>query len=53
MYIVFLFRDDTAEMMGVMKDENVPCLILSAGLGDLILEILKHFKVNHDNVKVR
>lgn len=46
------FRDDTAEMMGVMKDNSVPCLILSAGLGDLIMEILKHFKVNHDNVKV-
>ena len=46
------FRDDTDKMMSALQEDQVPCLILSAGLGDLILAILKHFKVDHPNVKV-
>ena len=46
------FRDDTDKMMSALEEDKVPCLILSAGLGDLILEILKHFRVDHPNVKV-
>jgi len=45
-------RDDTDKMMSELHKQKVPCLILSAGLGDLILELLKHFQVFHDNVKV-
>eukprot|EP00088_Acartia_fossae_P020169 TRINITY_DN21822_c0_g3_i1.p1 TRINITY_DN21822_c0_g3~~TRINITY_DN21822_c0_g3_i1.p1 ORF type:complete len:299 (-),score=49.93 TRINITY_DN21822_c0_g3_i1:541-1437(-) len=45
-------RDDTDVMLSSLQEHNVPCLILSAGLGDLILELLKHFKVYHENVKV-
>lgn len=45
-------RDDTDKLMTSLDEMNVPCLILSAGLGDLIVEILKHFELMHANTKV-
>lgn len=46
------FRDDTDTMLDLLNQEGVPVLILSAGLGDLLVEIMKHFSVFHDNTKV-
>lgn len=45
-------RDRTETMMTNLNSAKVPCLVLSAGLGDLILELLRHFKVFHENTKV-
>merc|ERR1719187_1029520 len=42
-------RDDTALMLDRLNQANVPVLVLSAGLGDLIHEIMTHFGVLHDN----
>jgi hypothetical protein len=38
-------RDGTDELMTGLEKQEVPVLILSAGLGDLIKEILTYFKV--------
>ena len=40
-----MHRDGTDELMTRLERDDVPVLILSAGLGDLIKEILKYFKV--------
>lgn len=42
-------RDDTDVMLKLLAEHKVPVLVLSAGLGDLIHEIMSHFKVLHDN----
>jgi len=42
-------RDDTALMLNRLNQANIPVLVLSAGLGDLIHEIMTHFGVLHDN----
>ena len=42
-------RDDTALMLGRLNKANIPVLVLSAGLGDLIHEIMSHFGVLHDS----
>lgn len=46
------FRDGTDQMMKTLAGWDVPVLILSAGLGDLLVEVLKKFEVLTDNVKV-
>lgn len=47
------FRDRTDEMLNKLTESNVPLLVLSAGLGDLVVEILKHFDLMHaSNTKV-
>lgn len=46
------FRDGTDTMMNLLDEKKVPMLILSAGLGNLVVEVLKHFKLLHNNVKV-
>lgn len=46
------FRDGARELIEGLEKSSVPLLILSAGLGDLVLEILKHQNVYSDNVKV-
>merc|ERR1719273_85994 len=40
------------KMMNELLKNNVPVLVLSAGLGDLVEEILLHYNVYHSNVKV-
>jgi len=42
-------RDDTALMLNRLNQANIPVLVLSAGLGDLIHEIMTHFGVLHGN----
>lgn len=46
------FRDGTNEMFVSLANANVPVLLLSAGLGDLIEEILQIKNIFHSNVKV-
>ncbi len=43
--IVLCCRDGTDELMTGLEKQEGPVLILSAGLGDLIKEILTYFKV--------
>ena len=45
-------REGTEKMMNELLKNNVPVLVLSAGLGDLVEEILRYYKVYHSNVKV-
>ena len=45
-------RDSTHLLMSKARDQKVPFVILSAGVGDLIKEILSHFEVLHDNVRI-
>lgn len=45
-------RDDTDTLMSSLKKEEVPVLIFSAGLGDLILAILQQYQTHHSNMKV-
>jgi len=45
-------RDDTDKMLGMMKEANIPVLVMSAGVGDLIQEILKHFSLVSNNMSV-
>ena len=45
-------RDDTDKMMEMLDDANIPVLVMSAGVGDLISEILKHFNLLKKNTSV-
>jgi len=45
-------RDDTGTLMSTLEKEEVPVLIFSAGLGDLILAILHQFEAHHKNMKI-
>ena len=45
-------RDDTDKMLGMMQQADIPVLVMSAGVGDLIQEILKHFNLISSNLTV-
>lgn len=45
-------RDGTHEMFNDLNKLNVPLLVFSAGLGDSVISVLNHAKVNLPNVKV-
>ena len=45
-------RDDTDKMLGMMQEADIPVLVMSAGVGDLIQEILKHFNLISSNLTV-
>lgn len=45
-------RDGTEELCLVLHQAGVPVLVLSAGMGDVLEEVLRHFNVYTDNVKV-
>jgi len=45
-------RDSTDQLLSCLHRENIPLIVLSAGIGDLIQEILSHFKVLYDNVRI-
>merc|ERR1711936_320242 len=42
-------RDETDHMLEILKTNEVPVLVLSAGVGDLINHIMEHFEVLHSN----
>jgi len=46
------FRDDTDKMLGMLDVAKIPVLVLSAGVGDLIREIMMYFKVLFNNTSV-
>lgn len=50
--VLFCYRKDTDKLFQKLKEENVPMLIFSAGMGDVLEHVLKHFDVYSDNVKV-
>ena len=45
-------REGTQEMMRHLKDRDVPVLVLSAGLGDMVHEIMKELDALHSNVHI-
>ena len=45
-------RDQTDNMLKTLHSKEVPVLVLSAGVGDLINHIMDHFGVLHSNVKL-
>lgn len=45
-------RDGTHEMFRQLHDDQIPCLVFSAGLGDCVLEILESAEIMYPNVKV-
>lgn len=49
---VMCFRDGTADMLDELNKLNVPVLIFSAGVGDVVTAVLKHHQVLFSNVKV-
>ena len=42
-------RDETDHMLEILETNEVPVLVLSAGVGDLINHIMEHFGVLHSN----
>jgi len=47
-----VLRDDTDKMMSLLHTHQVPVLVMSAGIGDLIREIMTHFSVLHSNTSL-
>ncbi|CAL4061509.1 unnamed protein product [Meganyctiphanes norvegica] len=45
-------RDGTEDLFSKLKSKSVPVLVFSAGMGDILEEVLRHFNVYDDNVKV-
>jgi len=45
-------RDNALAMFSKLNELNVPVLVFSAGLGDTVVAVLKHFKVYLPNVHV-
>ena len=45
-------RDDSVEMLNFLIKSGIPVLVLSAGVGDLIVEILKDNGAFHPDLKV-
>jgi 5'-nucleotidase len=46
------FREGSNQMLSYLLDAGIPVLVLSAGVGDLIVEILKAKGAHHSNLKV-
>ena len=51
-YLISFFREGTEELCQLLHSKSVPLLVFSAGMGDVLEEVLKHFNVYSDNVKV-
>lgn len=45
-------RDGTKELFDQLQQADVPVLVFSAGLGDTVKAVMKHFDVNLPNVEV-
>lgn len=51
--IIFIHpRDAAQDVLSFLNEHNVPCLIFSAGLGDLLEEVLHAQSAYYPNVKV-
>lgn len=51
-YATYVYRDGVEELCGILQRAGVPVLVLSAGMGDVLVEVLQHFNVYTDNIKV-
>jgi 2-hydroxy-3-keto-5-methylthiopentenyl-1-phosphate phosphatase len=49
---LFCCRDNAKDMLETLNKAEVPVLVLSAGIGDLVEEVLRHQSVDLPNVKV-
>lgn len=49
---ILFCRDGTEELFSELHIPNVPVLVFSAGMGDILEQVLKHFNVYTNNVKV-
>jgi len=49
---LFVYRDGSDWLFDELHKHNVPLLIFSAGVGDVVVEAVKQRAVLHDNVKV-
>jgi len=47
-----ILRDNAVETMKILYEANIPVLVFSAGVGDVVEEILHKFEVFHPNVHV-
>ncbi|XP_037399807.1 cytosolic 5'-nucleotidase 3-like isoform X2 [Pygocentrus nattereri] len=47
-----MLRDGYEVFFGSLKDHSIPLLIFSAGLGDILEEVIEHNGVFHPNVRV-
>lgn len=45
-------RDGAADLCKRLHQAGVPVLVLSAGMGDVLEQVLRHFNIYTDNVKV-
>lgn len=45
-------RDGTDTMFSTLAKEGIPVLVFSAGIGDVVESILRHYGIFHDNVKI-
>ncbi|XP_042874149.1 cytosolic 5'-nucleotidase 3-like isoform X3 [Penaeus japonicus] len=45
-------RDGTRELCKKLHEYSVPVLVFSAGMGDILEQVLRHFDVYTDNIKV-
>ena len=45
-------RDRAKELLSVLKENGVPLLVFSAGMGDIVEHVLDHYNINTSNVKV-
>jgi 5'-nucleotidase len=49
---IFKLRDGAKDFFKKMDDQNIPVLILSAGIGNVIIQILKHNNLFLDNMHI-
>ncbi|KAK7063109.1 Cytosolic 5'-nucleotidase 3A [Halocaridina rubra] len=47
-----MLREGTEKLCEKLHNENVPVLVFSAGMGDILEQVLRRFKVYTDNIKV-
>ncbi|CAG7820792.1 unnamed protein product [Allacma fusca] len=47
-----LFRDGAVEMLEALNEKQVPVMVFSAGVGDILEEVLRKFNSYHSNTKV-
>lgn len=50
--LLFVSRDGSQKMFQKLKDADVPVLVFSAGLGDVVSSVLQHNEVLYSNVHV-
>ena len=52
MLIACVRRSGSEAMLESLRLASVPVLVFSAGMGDIIVHLLKKFKVNSQNIKI-